>query len=209
MQARDHARPHSAGDAELGPMPPVIANDPILSSLWRYWDMKRGARRMPLRRDIDPGEIPRLLPHLQLIERIEGKGFRYRLTGSAIVQGYGFDATGKFTHEILSPDRHRIASRHFSAVFDTGRPLIARSRYVRDGYLLVMVSRIILPLWLGDPDGGAGVGILLLGHTFASATREEQTSPGADGDIDGDEFEFLDAPPRLSLVTPMRVAARG
>src|SRR5688572_12949346 len=106
-------------------MPSLIANDPILSSIWRHWDMKRGLRRMPLRREIEPAEIPRLLPHLQLVERIDGEGFRYRLTGSAIVQGYGFDATGKFTQEILSPARHRIASRHYAAVFDSGRPLFA------------------------------------------------------------------------------------
>jgi hypothetical protein len=211
MQAPDHARERSAGDRELGPMPPVIANDPILSSLWRYWDTKRGGRRMPLRRDIDPGEIPRLLPHLQLVERVEGQGFRYRLTGSSTAQGYGFDATGKFTHEILSPARDRIASRHYAAVYDTGRPLFARTRYVRGGYSLVMISRIILPLSIDGDAGGAGVGMLLLGHSFASPAPEEQIAPGTDGDIDGDEFEFLDAPhtPKLSLVPPMRVAARG
>ena len=186
-------------------MPPVIANDPILSSLWRYWDMKRGRRRMPLRREIEPGEIPRLLPHLQLVERIEGKGFRYRLTGSATVQGYGFDPTGKFTHEILPPPRHRIASRHYSIVFDSGRALFARNSYVKDSYQMVIISRIILPLSLD----GEGVGMLLLGHTFASPSPEEQMAPGTAGDIDSDEFQFLDAPPTLSLVAPLRVAARG
>jgi hypothetical protein len=186
-------------------MHPVIANDPILSSLWRYWDMKRAGRRMPLRRDIEPGEIPRLLPHVQLVERVEGQGFRYRLTGSAIAQGYGFDATGKFTHEILPPARHRIASRHYSLVFDSARPLFARTDYVKDSFLLVMISRIILPLSLD----GESVGMLLLGHTFASPTPEEQMAPGTSGEADGDEYEFLDAPPALSLVLPMRIAARG
>jgi hypothetical protein len=205
MQARDDARLRSAGDEELGPMPPVIATDPILSSLWRYWDVKRGRRRMPLRREIEPGEIPRLLPHLQIVERVEGEGFRYRLAGSATVQGYGFDPTGKFTHEILPPPRHRIASRHYSIVFDSGRALFARNSYVKDSYQTVIISRIILPLSLD----GEGVGMLLLGHTFASPAPEEQSAPGTTGDVDSDEFQFLDAPPTLSLVSPMRVAARG
>ncbi|MFO0987335.1 MAG: PAS domain-containing protein [Alphaproteobacteria bacterium] len=183
-------------------MSPLIANDAILAPLWRYWDTKRGRRRMPLRREIDPGEIPRLLPHLQLVDRVAGAGFRYRLCGSAIVQGYGFDATGKLTHEILTPERHRIASRHYALVFDSGRPLFARNRYVKDSFLIVMISRLILPLSLD----GESVGMLLLGHTFAAPTAEEP-SPGLDGVIDADEYEFLEGPPTLSLVPPLRAAA--
>ncbi len=184
-------------------MPPVIADDPILSSLWRYWDMKRGRRRMPLRRDIEPSEIPRLLPHLQLVERIEGRGFRYRLTGTAIAQGYGFDATGKFTHEILTPARHKVASRHYAMVFESGRPLFARNRYVKDSFLTVMISRIILPLSLD----GESVGMLLLGHTFATPTAEEQSTADARVEIEGDDVEFLDPPPTLALVSRTPIAA--
>jgi hypothetical protein len=186
-------------------MPPVIANDPILSSIWRYWDTKRGPRRMPLRREIEPAEIPRLLPHLQLVDRVEDKGFRYRLTGSAIAQGYGFDATGKFTQDILPPARHRIASRHYSIVFESGRPLFSRNRYVKGSFMLVMISRIILPLSLD----GESVGMLLLGHSFASPTQEEQMVPGASAEIADDEFAFLDAPPAPSLRPPLRIAAGG
>jgi len=184
-------------------MLPVIADDAILSALWRYWDTKRGRRRMPLRSEIKPFEIPRLLPHLQLVERVDDEGFRYRLTGSAIVQGYGFDGTGKFTHEILSPARHKIASRHYRLVFDSGRPLFARNRYVRDSFLMVMISRIILPLSFD----GNSAGMLLPGHTFASPTPEEQTTADMRIEIQGDEVEFLDEPRALALVSSMPVAA--
>lgn len=175
---------------------PLIAGDPILSTLWQYWDAKRGHRRMPLRRDIEPAEIPRLLPHLQLVERVEGKGFRYRLTGSAIALGYGFDATGKFAHEIATPARHEIASAHYSLVFDTRRPLFARNRHVKDTRLQVMISRIVLPLSFD----GETAGMLLLGQTFAAA-------PGMAGEVDADEQAFLEGPPPLALVQPARIAA--
>ena len=184
-------------------MSPLIANNPILSALWRYWDTKRGRRRMPLRSEIEPAEIPRLLPHLQLVEHVEGRGFRYRLSGSAIVQGYGFDATGKFTHEILTLARHKIASRHYSLVYKTARPLFARNRYVKGSFLQVMISRIILPLSLD----GESVGMLLLAHTFAAPMPDEQLAPGAEREIDVDEYEFLEGPPTLSLVPPARIAA--
>jgi hypothetical protein len=184
-------------------MSPLIAQDPILSSLWRYWDAKRGRRRMPLRREIEPTEIPRLLPYVQLVDRVEGKGFRYRLTGSAIAQGYGFDATGKFTQEMLAPARHKVASGHYALVYDTGRPLFARNRYVKRGLTLVMISRIILPLSLD----GQSVGMLLLGHGFASPATDEATAPGVADDIDSDDYAFLEGPPTLTLVTPPAVAA--
>lgn len=183
-------------------MSPLIANDAVLAALWRYWDAKRGRRRMPLRQELEPGEIPRLLPHLQLVDRVEGRGFRYRLCGSATVQGYGFDATGKFTHEILSPERHENASRHYALVFNAARPLFARTHYVKDRFLSVIISRIILPLSFD----GDSVGVLLLGHSFASPAAEDQ-APGLDGVIDADEYEFLEGPATLSLVPTFRAAA--
>ena len=35
--------------------------EPRLQRLYEYWNEKRGARRAPLRGDIDPVEIPELL----------------------------------------------------------------------------------------------------------------------------------------------------
>ena len=87
-------------------------------------------------------------------------------------------------------------------MFDTPRPLFARNGYVKGGFTVVMISRIILPLSLD----GESVGMLLLGHTFTSPTAEEK-APGLDGVIDGDEYEFLGGPPMLSLVPPPRLAA--
>ena len=127
----------------------------------------------------------------------------------------------QFTHEILTPARHQIASTHYALVFDSGRPLFARNGYVKGSFLPVMISRsflpvmisrsflpvmisrIILPLSLDCE----GVGMLLLGHTFASPTAEEQMAPGTDGVVDGDEYEFLEGPPNLALVPPPRIAA--
>src|SRR5690348_17873717 len=66
----------------------ALARDEVLSGLLAYWRGKLRGRAMPRRADIDPAEIPRLLPHLQLVERIDGR-YRYRLAGTAIVAAYG------------------------------------------------------------------------------------------------------------------------
>jgi hypothetical protein len=54
-----------------------------LRTLLDYWSGKRGDRAVPLRADIDPAEIPSLLPYVMLLE-IERAPlrFRYRLAGS-------------------------------------------------------------------------------------------------------------------------------
>jgi hypothetical protein len=72
-----------------------------IAALARYWDMKRGARAMPLWRDIDPAEIKPLLPHL-LISRYERDPFRVRyvIVGTWLAQFSGGDFTGRYLDEL-------------------------------------------------------------------------------------------------------------
>ena len=74
-------------------------DDPILGPALAYWIDKRGSRLLPSRRDIDPVEIPpKILPHLQIIDVVDGGArFRYRLIGTATVDAYGEDFTGRYT----------------------------------------------------------------------------------------------------------------
>ena len=48
---------------------------------------------MPPRSDIEPAEIPALLPYLGIIEKADGE-LRYRLMGTSMAEQLGFDATG-------------------------------------------------------------------------------------------------------------------
>jgi hypothetical protein len=73
-------------------------DDPVLGPVLAYGVRKRGFRSMPRKCDIDATEIPpRLLPNLQLIDVIDGGArFRYRLVGTASVEAFGDDYTGKY-----------------------------------------------------------------------------------------------------------------
>jgi hypothetical protein len=67
----------------------------LLERALSYWDGKRQGRRMPSRRDIDPAEIPQLLPHLLLVDvQRDPLDFRYRLVGTAVTARFGRDDTG-------------------------------------------------------------------------------------------------------------------
>lgn len=70
--------------------------DERLARLYRYWWQKRGGGVAPHRSDLNPEEIPDLLPIMHLIDvRWEPLSFRHRLVGTEIVEWLERDVTGK------------------------------------------------------------------------------------------------------------------
>ena len=60
-----------------------------------YWESKRRGRRMPARRDLDPIEMPRLLPWVLLLDVLRDPlDIRYRLVGTEVVAIARRDFTG-------------------------------------------------------------------------------------------------------------------
>src|SRR3546814_17572461 len=60
---------------------PIFADDPMLSTVARYWTAQRRGRPMPQRSDIDPLHLPASVwPNLLLAEPVAGSSaMRYRL----------------------------------------------------------------------------------------------------------------------------------
>jgi hypothetical protein len=139
----------------------ALARDEVLSGLLAYWRRKLAGRAMPRRADIDPTEIPRLLPHLQLVERVGGR-YRYRLAGTAIVAAYGSELTGKFVDELIPPARRAVAEGHYTMAFESGRPLFVRNKYTTTRAIDIVASRVILPL----SEDGAAVSMVVMAQTF-------------------------------------------
>lgn len=90
----------------------LLGGEPLLRAVYDFCAARRGARRMPARADIDPVELPRFaLPNLVLLDIFEGgERFRWRLTGTGVVDRFGRDATGRFGEEVLTGQYlHRCA----------------------------------------------------------------------------------------------------
>ncbi len=98
--------------------------------LYRYWREKCGKRIMPARRDIDPAEIPALLPYVSIIHKVEGK-FRFRLVGSAVARQFGRDLTSKVVGSSVSNPLESIAALQAigERVFASARPVFATGRH--------------------------------------------------------------------------------
>lgn len=69
---------------------------------------------MPSRGDIDPTEIPKLLPDLMLVDVLSGR-YRYRLIGTENAEAHGINASGRFLDEVLPGPEYRD---HVLALYD-------------------------------------------------------------------------------------------
>ena len=99
--------PLSAGPENLieGAGDIAAPTDPIIAKIFRYWDGKRGGRRMPSRAAIDPVELRRLVPNTMLIDVVEpGDRYRIRLVGGAISDFFGTNMAEDWEGHRFAPD---------------------------------------------------------------------------------------------------------
>jgi hypothetical protein len=116
MPVRDRA-PATPGAAPARktapPVPPFT--DARLEQAYLYWCGKAGGRRMPQRADIEPTEIPRLLPDVMLVDVLPEGRYRYRLIGTENALAQGVNATGRYLDEVLPGSEYRA---HVLALYD-------------------------------------------------------------------------------------------
>jgi len=89
--------------------------DPRLEQAYEYWRRKAAGRRLPRRRDIDPVEIPKLLPDVMLVDVEPDGRYRYRLIGTENTQAQGVKATGRYLDEVLPGPEYR---NHVLSLYD-------------------------------------------------------------------------------------------
>lgn len=77
-------------------------HDPLLRSLYDYWNKVRGTRKMPTRADIDPVEIPKLLPYILMYNATPGGGYTIRLVGEEVQRFVGRNATGESAGAVMN-----------------------------------------------------------------------------------------------------------
>lgn len=156
--------------------------DAILGGTLAYWVRKRGARAMPCRRDIDPTEMkPTLLPHLQIIEVLDGGAcFLYRLVGTAVVEAFGKDYTGSRPDEMFPSDRGIFIHGVYRSVCSGRQPLFSRNKYQTTKSVDIIANRIYLPLSGNGRDVDFILGVL----TFEFGQGARGGSWGSDAKLD-------------------------
>ena len=127
---------------------------PETLGFYRYWDSKRlnpdGSRRhMPGRSQIDPLEMKRWLPYLQLIEVHElptGRSLVYRLVGQSEVAVHGYNPTGRTVAECAIGKESSDPLGNYNLVIDGRTPVYDWSKIPHPAGFLVSQECILLPL---------------------------------------------------------------
>src|SRR5262245_35504214 len=97
-------------------MPKGAISDPRLLTGLEYWQAKAGAGGIMRRADLDPVEIPQLLPHAMLVEVLACGRYRYRLIGTEIARAQGINATGCYVDEVVKGPEYKD---HIVRTYDT------------------------------------------------------------------------------------------
>jgi hypothetical protein len=153
--------------------------DERLHALYDYWHGRRQDRRCPSRADIDPVDIPALLPHLLLTEVVGGGArFRWRLVGTEVERHFGCAMTGRCIDELLRGQYLAYLERLYRSVIAGCTPVYSENAYNTrasgwDAYSEVLrTARLMLPL---SQDGEA-VNMVLCGQVFfANPNRAEHS----------------------------------
>jgi hypothetical protein len=123
----------------------------VLLSLRDYWLAIKGDRPLPERSDLEPSDIPRLLPYLALTEvHHQPLRFRYRLVGTRITEMAGRDATGRWLDEDLYGDNTDRMLWAFRRCVSEKSPVAVREQVQFADKEWIIVEVLMLPL--GRPD---------------------------------------------------------
>lgn len=159
-------------------------NDPLLGSALEYWEQARGARFAPCRADIKAAQFRTQLRHMQFIDVVDdGSGtlhFRYRMTGSTLVEIFGSEFAGKFVEDLFDGQKRRVMNELYNSICEARRPVFVHCHYRAVKGLVFKSNRLYFPL---SEDGETvtmimGVLLFLSPYSFAG----EWSS--ADVDID-------------------------
>ena len=153
-------------------VPRTAALPAPLDRVHRYWADKADGRAMPSRADIDPVEIPRLLPHLFLVD-VGGDPLRgrFRLVGGEFAALADGNLTGRTFAEVLSGcSLSAVALAHW-IVAEHARPLAGRCRLVF-AERTPSVDLLLLPL-----GGGPGRVEMVLGAVVRASWSADPADP--------------------------------
>lgn len=157
-----------------------ILSDSGHQSILRYWESRRSGRAMPGRADIDPVDIPDLLPHIGFMEvHDSGRRFRYRLVGTRLDEVYGEALSGRFLDEAAAGPHVQFLHGLYADCARRAAPVYSESTFSYRTNADLSVKRLLLPL----SNDGRAVDMVLFMNTFNSAQPMHYASPFRADDI--------------------------
>ncbi len=143
-------------------------SDERLARLYRYWSEKCRGRPAPHRGDLQPNEIPDLLPIVHLIDvGWNPMSFRHRLVGTELVERLERDVTGKTVDETLYGDATTEIVADLSRIATEARPYRRQNRLTWHARDWLVIESIEMPLI----DDAGRVAMILAGRVVSTPQR--------------------------------------
>lgn len=155
--------PHTP-DEEL-----LVFQSAVIEECYLHWRDKINGGSLPSRSDINPADIPRLMPHAVILDvrREPEPDFRYRLIGTYVSENLFRDHTGSWFSEIEHQRAPNEIWQNCCRVVETGKPMLPRSPYVGPNRSFKTIEDVILPL----AEDGKTVDCLLVFIEFLRRTE--------------------------------------
>lgn len=146
---------------------PDVLRSPRVREGLAHWRRLAGDRTMPCRKDLDPLDIPALLPHIMLKDVQHAPlDFRYRLVGTTVRYHSTADYTGLWMSQIPHQGPDSVVWRVCASVATKAVPILLRPPYAGPQRDFLWLEAAVLPLASGD---GEPPGTLLLFIDFLAA----------------------------------------
>jgi len=149
-----------------------------IRTLYDYWRGKFRGTALPRRADIDPADIPQLVPQIMIVD-VERNPFRvrYRLVGTKIVEMTGFEFTGKYLDEIALPNDKGPFIECYQRACEANAAVMTRIRWRLDADTITEYDVCFLPL----SDDGVTVNKVLSMECYESVERNYTIAQGRNG----------------------------
>jgi hypothetical protein len=144
--------------------------------LYGYWRSCAGAKPIASRYDIDPVDIPRLLPGLSLLDAGEDlETLRYRLAGTRVREIYGTEITGRAVFDARFQHKHEYWRSVYRKVITEQTPMQGAVRGPVAGREHLLLIWMRLPL-----SGLTGAIERVLGYDAALPIAFQSSQPAVD-----------------------------
>ncbi|MEN6543605.1 PAS domain-containing protein [Parvibaculum sp.] len=115
-------------------------------ALFDYWNAMRAGRIAPLRSEIEPGAIRRLLPHVFILERHDRQSYRFRLAGTGLCSVYGMEFRGHNFLAMWQDDCCESLDKALREVTGNGNIAIVEYTAATNDHREVTFEMILMPL---------------------------------------------------------------
>lgn len=124
---------------------------PVLVELYDYWHQRVDGSGVMPRDRFDPMDIPRLLPHVFLMDVVHdevgvSRRFKYRLTGTFIDQRIGRQIIGLFMEDIRKGETLQHLLELFERCVDKRVAAYATSNLTGESSPISIFHRLVLPV---------------------------------------------------------------